>query len=63
MITMRKTIFTSLYFASGLIIYMSSFILSPNASHLGFSFRFVALDAVGILLLGLSSRLYPILFY
>lgn len=60
---LHKNIFTFVYFASGLILYMCSFIVFKKMKKYFFSFRLVLADSCAILFLGSSSAVYPIMLY
>ena len=62
-VNFHKNVFTYAYFASGLIFYMASFIVLREMKKYFFSFRLVLADSFAILLLGVSSMVYPILRY
>ena len=62
-ITIHKNIFTFVYFASGLILYMCSFIVLKKMKKYLFSFRLVFLDSCTILFIGISSSVYPVMLY
>ena len=56
----NKTIYTFIYFISGLILYMSTFILIKSMKRYYFSFRIVLFDCLTIIVIVLSSRYYPV---
>ena len=62
-ITIHKSIFTFVYFASGLIFYMCSFIVIKKMKKYFFSFRLVFLDSCTILFIGISTSVYPVMLY
>ena len=62
-ITIHKSVFTFVYFVSGLIFYMCSFIVLKKMKKYFFSFRLVFVDSCTILFIGVSSSVYPIMLY
>lgn len=59
----HKDVSTYIFFASGLALYMSSFFISKKMNKYYFSFRLVILDSFTILIIGISTRFYPIMYY
>lgn len=59
----HKDVSTYIFFASGLVLYMSSFFISKQMNKYYFSFRLVIFDSLTILVIGISSRFYPIMYY
>lgn len=59
----HKDVSTYIFFASGLALYMSSFFISKKMNKYYFSFRLVILDSITILVIGVSSRFYPTMYY
>ena len=64
-IKVHKDVSTYIGFASGLVYYMIGFVIfkEMRSRRVFFSFRLIAFDSLGILLLVACSKLYPILHY
>lgn len=62
-VRIHKDVTTYIGFASALIYYMSSFMILKQMRKVYFSYRGVLIDSLGIVLLSILSRVYPLMHY